>query len=326
VIVAIDNVSIVVITRNRRDELLGTLPRLLALPDAAEIIVVDNGSDDDTVQAVTAAHPAVRVIALNENRGAAGRNVGVAVASRPYVAFADDDSWWEPGSLAVAARLFAAHPRLAILAGRVVVGADRVTDPTCVAMAASPLPPAGDLPGPSVLGFVACGTVVRVAPFLAVGGFDEMLGVGGEERLLATDMAVAGWGVCYSPDIVAVHMPSPVRDREQRRRRLVRNDLWHVWLRRRRGSAVRATMGVLLASADATVRAGLVDALRALPIVLRRRRAVPAEIDRQLQMVTASPFRSGDGRRRIRGRSRADHVRTAAPREDSRTRHFARSS
>jgi GT2 family glycosyltransferase len=288
----IARVSIVVITRNRRQELLRTLPRLLALPDAAETIVVDNGSEDGTVQAVTAAHPTVRVIALDENRGAAGRNVGVAAASQPYVAFADDDSWWEHGSLALAARLFAAHPRLAILAGRVVVGAERVTDPTCVAMAASPLPAARDLPGPPVLGFVACGAVVRADPFLAVGGFDEMLGVGGEERLLATDVAVAGWGVCYSPEVVAVHMPSSVRDREGRRRRLVRNDLWHVWLRRRGRSAVTATVRVLLASRDATVRGGLVDALRALPLVLRRRRAVPLELERQLQLIDAP---SGDG-------------------------------
>jgi GT2 family glycosyltransferase len=283
--VSVPRVSIVVITRNRRDELLRTLPRLLALPDAAETIVVDNGSEDGTVEAVRAAHSAVRVIALRENRGAAGRNVGVAIASQPYVAFADDDSWWEPGSLSVAARLLDAHPRLAVLAGRVIVGVDRVTDPTCVAMGASPLPAANDLPGPSVLGFVACGAVVRAAAFLSAGGFDEMLGVGGEERLLATDLVVAGWGVCYSPEVVAVHMPSPVRNREHRRRRLVRNDLWHVWLRRRRRSVIGATVRVLLASGDATVRGGLVDALRSLPIVLRRRRAVPIEIERQFQLI-----------------------------------------
>ena len=278
-------VSIVVITRNRRDGLLRTLPRLLALPDAAETIVVDNASDDGTVQAVRTAHPSVRMVALEENRGAAGRNAGVAVASQPYVAFADDDSWWEPGALMMAAGLLDAHPRLAVLAGRVVVGENRVTDPTCVAMGESPLPEAADLPGRSVLGFVACGAVVRVAPFLAVGGFDEMLGVGGEERLLATDLTVARWGVCYSPEVVAVHMPSPVRDRERRRRRLVRNDLWHVWLRRRRRSAVRATLRVVIASSDATVRAGLVDALRSLPVVLRRRQPVPIEIERQFQLI-----------------------------------------
>ena len=283
--VARRRVSIVLITHNRRDDVLRTLPRLLTLPDAAETIVVDNGSDDGTVEAVVSAHPAARVIALPENRGAAGRNVGVALASSPYVAFADDDSWWEPGALTVAADLFDAHPRLGALAGRVVVGAERVTDSTCEAMRASPLPPADDLPGPPVLGFISCGTIVRASAFVSVGGFDPMFGVGGEERLLATDLVMAGWGVCYSPDVVAVHMPSPARDREQRRRRLVRNDLWHVWLRRRPASAMATTVRVMLSARDATVRAGLVDALGALPTVLRRRRPVSLEIERQFRLI-----------------------------------------
>jgi GT2 family glycosyltransferase len=258
---------------------------LLALDDAAETIVVDNGSDDGTAEAVRSAHPDVRVIALDENRGAAGRNVGVAMARAPYVAFADDDSWWRPGTLTVAAELLDAHPRLAALAGRVLVGSDGATDETCLAMHASPLPPADDLPGPSVLGFISCGTVVRAAAFLGVGGFDQMFGVGGEERLLATDLVVAGWGVCYAPDVIAVHMPSPVRNREQRRRRLVRNDLWHLWLRRRPASAVAATVRVMLATRDATVRAGLVEALRSLPVIMCRRRAVPIEIERQFRLL-----------------------------------------
>ena len=36
-----------------------------------------------------------------------------------------------------------------------------------------------ELPGPRVLGFVACGAVVRRSPFLAAGGFSSKLGIGG---------------------------------------------------------------------------------------------------------------------------------------------------
>ncbi len=43
--------------------------------------------------------------------------------STPYVAFADDDSWCEPGALAAAARRFDADPRLGLLAARILVGA-----------------------------------------------------------------------------------------------------------------------------------------------------------------------------------------------------------
>jgi N-acetylglucosaminyl-diphospho-decaprenol L-rhamnosyltransferase len=38
------------------------------------------------------------VVRLGENRGAAARNEGVRRAGTPYVAFADDDSYWTDGS------------------------------------------------------------------------------------------------------------------------------------------------------------------------------------------------------------------------------------
>lgn len=66
-----------------------------------------------------------------------------------------------------------------------------------------------------------------------------MLGAGGEERLLALDLARAGWGLAYAEDVVAHHHPSPWRQPELRRRRMVRNDLWTAWARcRPRSSAI----------------------------------------------------------------------------------------
>lgn len=275
--------SVVVISRNRRDGLMANLPRLVAL--GFPVILVDNGSIDGTTEAVADAFPSVRVLAVGRNMGAAGRNVGVAAAPTPYVAFADDDSWWEEGSLERAASLFEEHPRLGLVAGKVVVGEDRFVDPTCVAMANSPLPPAPDLPGPPVLGFIACGAVVRKDAFVGVGGFDEMLGVGGEEVHLATELAVAGWGLCYVSDLVAVHSPSPIRDRELRRRVVTRNDLWQVWLRRRSATVVAATSRAARRGLrDRAVLKGTVDATRALPVILRRRRPVPADIERLLRL------------------------------------------
>src|SRR3712207_4185931 len=105
-------IAVVVITRNRREELLRTLGHLRALPDAAEIVVVDNASDDGTVSAVRTAFPEVRLLAMDRNTGAVGRTIGVHATSCPLIAFADDDSWWSPGALAAAARLFADHADL----------------------------------------------------------------------------------------------------------------------------------------------------------------------------------------------------------------------
>ena len=65
------------------------------------MIVIGNGSVDGTAAAVRERHPGVDLIELGANRDAAARNVGVARAGTPYVAFADDDEWWAPGALAV---------------------------------------------------------------------------------------------------------------------------------------------------------------------------------------------------------------------------------
>src|SRR3954470_176337 len=88
------DITVVVATRNRRDRLLETLPR-----HRAPVILVDNGSDDGGPDAVRLQLPHVTVTTLGVNRGAAARNVGVDMATTDFVAFADDDSYWTPGSL-----------------------------------------------------------------------------------------------------------------------------------------------------------------------------------------------------------------------------------
>jgi GT2 family glycosyltransferase len=278
-------VTIVIATRNRGPELLGTLTRLRTLHEQPPIMVVDNGSTDGTAELVrTHHHPGVQVVGLRRNQGGAARTVGARLVDSPYVAFSDDDSWWAPGALSRAAELLDRHPRLAVLAARVLVGPEERLDPVCAEMAHSPLPSADDLPGPSVLGFIACGAVVRRTAFLEVGGFDVRLGVGGEEELLAVDLAARGWGLAYVHEVVAVHHPSPSRDPSGRRRVQVRNALWSAWLRRPLGGAARQTAHLAaLALHQRGARSGILLALLGLPWVLRERRPVHPELEAALR-------------------------------------------
>jgi len=277
-------VTVVIATRNRGTELLGTLARLRALPERPPIVVVDNGSTDGTSELVRANCPGVGVVGLRRNQGGAARTIGARLATSPYVAFSDDDSWWAPGALRRAAEVLDRHPRLAVLAARVLVGPEDRLDPVCHQMAHSPLPPADDLPGPSVLGFIACGSVVRRAAFLDVGGFDVRLGVGGEEELLSVDLAARGWGLAYVDEVVAHHHPSPSRDPSRRRRVQVRNALWSAWLRRSGAGAVRRTAHLAaLAIHQPGASSGLVLAMLGLPWVLRERRPVPRELEAALR-------------------------------------------
>src|SRR3954468_17280416 len=106
-------VAVVVITHNRKAEVISALARLRDLPERPAVVVVDNGSADGTADAIRTEHPRARLIARTENLGALGRNVGVAEVDTPFVAFCDDDTWWEPGSLRRAADVFEAHPEVA---------------------------------------------------------------------------------------------------------------------------------------------------------------------------------------------------------------------
>jgi GT2 family glycosyltransferase len=277
-------VAVVIATRNRGPELLGTLARLRGLDEQPPIVVVDNASTDGTAELVRANYAGIQVVGLRGNRGAAARTVGARLVDSPYVAFSDDDSWWAPGALHRAVTLLDRHPRLAVLAARVLVGPDQRLDPVCDQMAHSPLPPADDLPGPSVLGFIACGAVVRRAAFLEVGGFDVRLGVGGEEELLAVDLAARGWGLAYVEEVVAYHHPSPCRNPSGRRRIQVRNALWSAWLRRPLGGAVRRTAHLaILAMHQPGAWSGVLLAIIGLPWVLRERRPVHRELEAALR-------------------------------------------
>lgn len=280
-------ISVVIATRNRRAGLEAVLPRLLGLPERPRVVVADNGSTDGTAESVArACLPGVDLLPLVDNQGGAARTVGARAVETPYVAFSDDDSWWRPGALGRASDLLDAHPRLALVAARVLVGPEEELDPICVEMARGVIPPEPDLPGPPVLGFLACGAVVRRSAFLAVGGFERRYGIGGEEELLAIDLAAAGWGLVYADDVVAHHHPARGDPRPGRRRAQVRNALWTTWLRRPTHGATRRTARLLRPwPHDAETRGGLIDALMGLPWILRSRRPVPADLERRLRLI-----------------------------------------
>lgn len=263
-------VTTVVATRDRAAALRRSLAR-----HTGPVIVVDNASGDATPE--VAREAGARLIRAPRNLGAAGRNLGVAEAETPYVAFADDDSWWEPGALDHAAAVLDGHPRTALLAARVLVGEEERLEPVSAEMSRSPLGWPDGLPGRAILGFLACSAVVRRDAFLDAGGFSDVLHFGGEEELLALDLAAAGWGMAYVPELVVHHHPATTgRDRGARRRREVRNRLLTAWLRRPLSALAREAV----ASARAPDgRAGLGDAVRALPSVARARRPVPRSVE-----------------------------------------------
>jgi glycosyltransferase involved in cell wall biosynthesis len=93
---ALPRTAVVMITHNRRDEVLRSLGRLTELPERPRVVVVDNGSADGTAAAVAGRFPGVEVLAAGGNLGAAARNLGLRHVAEPYVALCDDDTWSHP--------------------------------------------------------------------------------------------------------------------------------------------------------------------------------------------------------------------------------------
>lgn len=278
-------VSIVVLTHNRRAEVLRTVGRLRALPERPPIVVVDNASDDGTRDALRAEHPDVRVIALPDNLGAAARNAGVREVQTRYVAFCDDDTFWAPGALSCAADALDMHPHVAVISARVLVGPEEHEDPTCALMAHSPLCGRG-LPGPALLGFMAGACVFRTRAYLCMGGYEQRLFIGAEESLLALDLAACGWSMAYVPQVVCHHHPSQLRDAVRRGRLLARNTIWVAWLRRPVTSALRATWQALqMARRNGCLCAAVADALVGAGWVARHRRVVPPRVEAAMRVV-----------------------------------------
>lgn len=281
-------IAVVVLTHNRVDELIGTLERLLALPEKPSIYVADNASSDNTVALVRERFPMVCMIECDDNLGAAGRNRAVACVGTDYVAFCDDDTWWAPGSLSHAVQLLDAWPNVGVLSARVLVGDAEATDLTCAMMRTSPLGSDG-LPGPALIGYMAGACVFRTSLFRQVGGYEPRLFIGGEEELVALDVLAANRSIVYCDQLTVHHHPSGLRDSGLRRRMLARNAAWVAWLRLPWPQACRATLHALnlLAREGSFVRDGTI-LLCGLAWALRRRRVVPPAVQRLRERVRAA--------------------------------------
>ena len=275
-------VTTVVISRDRRDDISATLGR-----HRPPVILVDNGSSDGTVEEVRRRFPDVRVLALGSNRGAPARNLGVAAATTPYVAFADDDSWWAPGALDTAVAALERFPTLGLVAARVLIGPSERLEPVSVQMAESPLAQRPGLPGTAVLGFIACAAVVRRTAFLEVGGFDDVVFFPGEEQRVAYDLMAAGWGLCYLDDVVVHHHPSPRRSTPAARQALVTRNQLLTAVMRRPWTAVLSQARDAVRSSPAA-RRGAAMALARLPRALAARRRLPADVEAAIRHLDSS--------------------------------------
>lgn len=114
-------VSVIVVNWNARDALARCLASLAAHPPPipSEIIVVDNGSSDGSVEWLGAEDRGVRVIANRHNRGLpAANNQGLAAARGDALLICNPDVVFLPGAATALLDLLERRPRAAVVVPR----------------------------------------------------------------------------------------------------------------------------------------------------------------------------------------------------------------
>lgn len=206
-------IDVVLATRNRaRGAERAARAILAAAYSSFSLVVVDQSDDAATRDALreVASDPRVSVIAAPPRGLAAARNLGVASAAAPIVAFTDDDCAPAPGWLEAIAGAFAGDPSVGVVFGSVVAADyDRGAGFTPAYRVDRPRTAHTLARKPSIEGIGAC-MAIRRSTWQALGGFDERLGAGsalcaGEDTDFAVRALLAGAGVHETPAASVTH-------------------------------------------------------------------------------------------------------------------------
>lgn len=210
--------SIIILTHNQSKHTKLCLDSIaLHTPEPHEIIIVDNGSTDDTldyVRSYAASHDNVRVIANAANRGfAAGNNQGLALARGDYVLMLNNDTIVTSGWLGRMLAVLKGYPQVGIVgpvsnyaSGPQLVrnaAYKSVTELEAFAAQWSAAHAGQSQPIKRVVGFCL---LARRAVIERIGGFDERFGSGNfEDDDFCIRAALAGYEARIAQDVFIHH-------------------------------------------------------------------------------------------------------------------------
>jgi hypothetical protein len=295
-------VSIIILNWNGRAFLETCLPAVLAQTHGDfEVVLVDNGSDDGSVELVQTQFPLVRLIQNAHNLGfAAGNNQAIRATTSEFVATLNNDARPEPDWLATLVAAMASAPRVGMCASKMLfadrphvinsagLAVDRagIAWDRCGGQRDGP-PGAGHEQIKPVFGASAGAALYRRAMLDQVGLFDETFFAYLEDVDLAWRAQMAGWEALYVPQARVYHHHSATAGAGSafKRRLLGRNKAWLILKNYPTPALLRylpailvydwiAVAYTLLVQRDLSALQGRLEGLRRWPHVLRQRRRV----------------------------------------------------
>jgi GT2 family glycosyltransferase len=218
--------SFIVVNRNTADLLVRCLDHIFQseLDPNPEVVVVDNGSRDDSVSRVKELCPQVIVIEAGRNLGfAAANNRGVQQARGDFVLLVNTDALLQKGCAQSLLKIMEADPRVGMVGPQLLNedGSLQTSYEAAPTLATETLNRSllkrlfpSKYPGKSrrrtepedVETLIGAVMMIRRPALEALGGFDEDYFFFLEETDLAVRMRQAGWKVIHDPCASAVHL------------------------------------------------------------------------------------------------------------------------
>lgn len=247
------DLSIIIVNWNAR-ELLRKCLLTITINPVVEVIVVDNGSTDQSVELVKTEFPEVRLIANRTNRGfAAANNQGICAAIGKYYFLLNSDTEIIGDALAQLVSFMDDHPGVGAC-GPQLLNADGTLQPSGrsfptqlqTVAALVPLPRlirrhlVDDLerrdyqlicPVDEVSGAAMC---LRRDALAEVGLLDESFFFFGEDVDLCWRLYQAGWSIYYVPQAQVVHLWGGSRSPRSEQMRLLGQRAYMLLMRKHR--------------------------------------------------------------------------------------------
>jgi glycosyltransferase involved in cell wall biosynthesis len=196
------SISVVIPTYNGSRFIAETLESVLAQslqPD--EVLVIDDGSTDDTAAIAESFAPRVRVIRCSNQRQSAARNFGAQQASSEWIALIDHDDIWEPNKLEEQMEEIARYPEADLCYTGLVLLIQKGDSATLGPVWG--VPPAKDIRKALFSGvtFLPSSVLIRRSTLLSVNGFDPKICNGNEDYDMWLRLLHAGakFAACRKP-------------------------------------------------------------------------------------------------------------------------------
>lgn len=211
-------ISVVVLNWNEKKLTEKCIHSLIAQTIELNIVIVDNGSKDDSVEYLENKFTDLKIIKNSKNLGfAGGVNSGIKYCFKnesEYIVLLNNDAWVEKNWVETLVNKLEDNKNLAVVGGKLLKADGKTIDSTCDQYSSWGLPIARQRNKPAnqavskdelVFGATAGACIYRATALKEVGLFDEKFFAYYEDTELNFRLQHAGWKILYTPEATGYH-------------------------------------------------------------------------------------------------------------------------